>query len=221
MAENSNLTLAAKIAKVAAEIGPIEKDGFNNEQRYKFIEYAAVAAQIRKKQAEVGIAIIPQINSYACQQIKTAKGRSGFHYLLDMTFTIVNTDDSSDKQEVKWFGESTDFGDKGINKAITSAVKYFAMRLYNISEKDEKEADQETPEMAEVVQGDQQPSQKTCRVDFNEVRTTVAELDSVTDLEDYWLSLGKLSDGQAKVLQGIFARRKKELQKPEAANVVE
>lgn len=51
----------------------------------------------------------------------------------------------------------------------------------------------------------------THKVDFGEVRTTVAELDSVTDLEDYWHSLGELSDGQAKILQSIFAKRKAEI----------
>lgn len=216
MSENSKLTLAAKIAKVAAEIGPIEKDGVNSQQKYRFIEYAAVAAEIRKKQAEVGIAIIPRIKSYTRDDIKTSKGGLGFHYLLSMEFEVINTEDENDRLTMDWIGEATDYGDKGINKAITSAVKYFAMRLYNISEKGEEEADNATPAMDDIVNRGPERRTPNRKVEFNEVRSAVATITNVPDLEEYWRSLGNLSDGQAKILQSIFAKRKSELIAPEA-----
>lgn len=203
------LNLAAKIAKISNEIGKIAKSGRNSEQGYAFIEYSVVAAEIRAKQAEVGVAIVPQIEEYTADKVATAKGRIGFHYLLNMTFEVINTDNPEDKIQVKWVGEATDYGDKGVNKAITSAVKYFIMRLYNISEKGEKEADADTPEINEVV--DSRTSEKSYKVDFKEVRETLPEIDSVDGLEDYWKSFGKISDKTAKFLQPMFAKRKAEL----------
>lgn len=214
MAEEK-LNLAAKIAKISAELKAMKKGGHNSQQHYNFIEYAAVAAEIRKKQFEVGIAIVPRIEGYSCDQVATSKGGSGFHYVLDMLFEVINTDNPEDRFQVKWLGEATDYGDKGINKAITSAVKYFIMRLYNISEKGEgddefaNEADENSPR-ADLI-NPQRKSSGSFKVDFGKIREDVPRLDTVEELESYWKSLGDVSVAQSKFLQPIFARRKKEL----------
>lgn len=206
------LNLAAKIAKIASEIGAIDKSGRNTQQGYKFIEYAVVAAEIRAKQAEVGVAIVPQIESYTCNEVRTAKGGAGFHYLLNMVFDVVNTDSPDDRMQVKWVGEATDYGDKGVNKAITSAVKYFIMRLYNISEKGEKEADEDTPEVSEVVSTTESvPASNANRIDLNTVRATLNEIDDIESLEEYWRSLGKMTEKQKTLFQKFFAKRKEQI----------
>lgn len=209
MAEGK-LNLAAKIAKISAEIGAISKSGRNSEQGYFFIEYAVVAAEIRAKQEEVGIAIVPQIESYTSDEVRTAKGRAGFHYLLSMTFDVINTDNPEDRMQVKWVGEATDYGDKGVNKAITSAVKYFIMRLYNISEKGEKEADAETPEVSEVV-STKETRIMASKIDLNTVKARLDKIDDVAALEDYWRSLGNMTKKQAEFFQQFFARRKEQI----------
>lgn len=210
MAEGK-LNLAAKIAKIASEIGAIDKSGRNTQQGYKFIEYAVVAAEIRAKQAEVGVAIVPQIESYTCSEVRTAKGGAGFHYLLNMIFDVVNTDNPEDRMQVKWVGEATDYGDKGVNKAITSAVKYFVMRLYNISEKGEKEADEETPEVNEVVSTTESRASGANRIDLGTVKATLEEIDDVESLEEYWRSLGRMTEKQTAFFQKFFAKRKEQI----------
>ncbi len=58
------------------------------------------------------------------------------------------------------------------------------------------------------------PAQKrseVSKVDFNEIRTMLKELDTEEELNEYWRSLGKLSESQAKFLQRDFARRKAEI----------
>lgn len=208
---DTKLSLAAKIAKIASEIGAINKSGRNSEQGYYFIEYAAVAAEIREKQAEAGVAIVPQIESYTCSEVRTAKGRAGFHYLLTMTFEVINTEDTNDRIQAKWVGEATDYGDKGVNKAITSAVKYFIMRLYNISEKGEKEADEDTPEVSEVVSTTASRATETNRIDLNTVKETLDMIDDVEALEEYWRSLGRMTEKQKALFQKFFAKRKEQI----------
>lgn len=206
MAEsNEKLSLAAKIAKISSEIGVVDKSGRNAQQGYKFIEYAQVAVEVRIIQAKYSVAVIPRVEDYTCDQIKTPKGGIGFHYILKMVFKVINADNSDDFMEVNWLGEATDYGDKGINKAETSALKYFLMRLYNISEKNEKEADAETLEAVDI--------QKNEKIDFKfltKVRGRLPLLNSVEDLEAYWKEL-KLSSKYQSLLKKDFARRKEEI----------
>jgi|GEM_PF-2738903 len=147
MAEKTS-TLATKLAQIGKEIGAVSKSGRNSSQSYNFIEYAEVAGRIRSLFAEKNIIIAPSVEEIiSSDAIANSRGGRGYHYILKMKFTVINGDDPSDIIERNWLGEAVDFGDKGINKAETSAVKYFIMRLFNISEKGEEEADSKSPEL--------------------------------------------------------------------------
>lgn len=214
MAEAKNLS--AKIAAIAKEIGAIAKDGKNEQQGYAFIEYAQVAAKARELQAKHGIAIVPTIKSYESTEVRNKYGNIGYHYLIKLNFTVVNVDDQNDQIVVDWIGEATDFGDKGINKAITSGAKYFMMRLYNISEKGEKEADNITPDPIVDKTSAPKPASKSHskrKVDWekvNEIKAMVKEFDDIKALQGYWKEL-KLSEEYVKILKPCFSVRKKEL----------
>ncbi len=209
MAETKEaLSLPAKIAKIAAELGPISKSGVNAQQHYKFIENGSVTAKVRDLQDKYGVAVIPAVEEYICDEVRGKEGKIGFHYIVKMLFRVIDTDNPEATYEARWLGEATDFGDKGINKAETSATKYFYMKLYNISEKGEDDPDKDTPDPIEDLK---QQAPKTSRIDFSEVRKTLAEIETVEDLEEYWRSLGALSDNQSKFLQRDFAKRKGEI----------
>lgn len=144
------LTLAAKLAKIGQAVGAIEKSGVNQQQRYNFIPYSEVAARTREQLAKNNVAIVPMVTEVERDEVRTRNGSVGYHYILKMEFTI--TDGDSDSRIVsEWFGESTDYGDKGINKAITSGTKYFLMRLFNVSEAESEDADATTPEEASEI----------------------------------------------------------------------
>lgn len=141
-------TLATKLAKIGAEIGAVSKSGKNFEQKYNYIEYSVVAGKIRELFNKYNVSIVPNVDDVIVDNITSKYGSAGYHYLLKMTFTIINGDDLADKQVAHWVGESSDYGDKGINKAETAGVKYFLMRLFNVSEKGDEDADGATPEPA-------------------------------------------------------------------------
>lgn len=151
MANNDKMTLAAKLARIGKEIGTVDKSGRNTQQNYNYIEYGVVAGRIRELFDTYGVIIIPSVDDYQVDEITNKYGNRGYHYTLKMSFKLINGDDAEDNTTATWLGESADYGDKGINKAETSGTKYFLMRLFNVSEKGEEEADSKSPEIEKTT----------------------------------------------------------------------
>lgn len=211
MAETEKLSLATKLALIGKELGATAKAGKNAEQGYKFIEYAAVSGKMRDLLANYRIIIVPTVVDYEKDTVSTARGTTGFHYVVQMRFTAINGDDPDDRIEATWLGESTDYGDKGINKAETSGTKYFYMRLLNISEKSDEDADKTTPEEATDIRANRSKS----RLDFDTVRMQVNAIDDLKSLTEFYkgLPLGTLNEKQKAVIDRIFGDRRKELER--------
>lgn len=150
--DSSALNLYQKIAAITGEIGAIKKDGHNREQGYAFIEYAAVAGQLRELLAKYRVVIDPQMakaSEHVRETVTTSKGGTGYHVLIDFNMVMINADKPEEQISTPWTGEATDYGDKATTKAATSAVKYYLMRKLNISEKGD-DPDKDSPEQAEV-----------------------------------------------------------------------
>lgn len=152
MSETKIKSLASKLAAIGKEIGAVDKSGRNTQQNYAYIEYGVVAGKIRELFDKYGIIIIPSVDGIQQDEITNKYGGKGYHYVLTMTFTLINGDDKEDREIATWSGEASDYGDKGINKAETAGTKYFLMRLFNVSEKGDEDADKNTPpEMVETA----------------------------------------------------------------------
>lgn len=193
------LTLAAKLAAIGARVGKVQKGGYNKEQKYNYIEYAEVASRVRELLDEYRVAIVPNVTKLERDVVTSRNGGSGNHYLVYMEFEIVDGDAPEATIMVPWVGESTDWGDKGVNKAITSATKYFLMRLFNVSEKGEVEADKESPTMAAI---------KTANVQELERKVLAAE--SVDELTALWKSTN-VAAVDREYVTALFSARKEEL----------
>ena len=208
-------TLAAKIAAISKDLGAIKKGGHNGEQHYDFIEYAAVSGKIRELLDKHGVAIIPSVIDYERDDVKSQRGATGYHYTLKMHFTVINADDPQDRIESDWLGESTDWGDKGINKAETAGTKYFYMRTFNISEKSDadNDPDNQNNAAAESKPAKQKNYKANSKLDFNKIRETCAAIDDIESLEDYWREVAELkpSQGALPYIKDIFGKRKAEL----------
>ena len=135
---HSELNIYQKLAAITGAIGVVEKGGTNTEQKYAFIEYAAVAGKLRVLFAEYGVVIVPRMAKFAdwnTEEITTKYGSKGINVRVPFEFEIVNADAPEDSFKVDWIGEAADYGDKATNKAATAALKYYLMRQFNISEK--------------------------------------------------------------------------------------
>lgn len=203
-------SLAAKIATISKDLGAIAKAGHNAEQNYDFIEYAAVSGKMRELLDKHGVAIYPEGSEIVISDQVTSKyGKAGYHFVLKMQFKVVNADDREDYEIRTWFGEATDYGDKGINKAETSGTKYFYMRLFNISEKGDAANDPDGQDNASTAK-----PVKDTETDFTAIKETISAIDDVDSLKEYYQTLDitkKLPATQNRI-NGMISKRKKELE---------
>lgn len=206
----STKTLASRITEISKELGAIAKTGKNDQQHYDFIEYAVVSGKMRELLQKHGVAIIPAVSGFEKEVITSGNNRTGFHYVLTMHFTAINADDPTDRIESDWLGEASDYGDKGVNKAETAGTKYFYMRLFNISEKGEQEADQFTPEPMKMVA----PAGHNPELDFETIKEHLDMLDDMESVKSYYEELRKHSQtpAQQKAINAFFNRKKRELE---------
>lgn len=195
MAETQQLNLYQKLAKITGEIGVIAKDGNNQQQKYKYIEYETIAGKFRELFSKYGVVLIPSMVEQERSAITTSRGSSGVSTVCHFEFTVVNADKPDDRFVVKWQGEAADYGDKATNKAATAAVKYYLMRQFNISSKGDEDPDSQTPEVA-------QKQQKPAMASVRQI-TAVSKLlanKGVTSGDDRKAILGAAIGGKGAVL---------------------
>lgn len=198
MASNDKKTLAAKLARIGKEIGTVDKSGRNTQQNYNYIEYGVVAGRIRELFDTYGVIIIPSVDEYQADEITNKYGNRGYHYTLKMSFKIINGDDANDTITATWLGESADYGDKGINKAETSGTKYFLMRLFNVSEKGEEEADSKSPEIENITRVVKQRENgmvsefEFTAEEITDAKTKLRMSKDLNELKSVFITLGKI-----------------------------
>ena len=195
MAETQQLNLYQKLAKITGEIGVIAKDGNNQQQKYKYIEYETIAGKFRELFSKYGVVLIPSMVEQERSAITTSRGSSGVSTVCHFEFTVVNADKPDDRFVVKWQGEAADYGDKATNKAATAAVKYYLMRQFNISSKGDEDPDSQTPE---VAQKQQKPAMASVRQIVEVSKRLAAK--GVTSDEDRKAILGAAIGGKGAVL---------------------
>lgn len=185
-------SLASKLAAIGKEIGAVDKSGKNQQQNYNYIEYGVVAGRIRELFDKYGVIIVPSVESVTQDEITNKYGGKGYHYILHMTFMLINGDDPDDREIASWLGEASDYGDKGVNKAETAGTKYFLMRLFNVSEKGDEDADRTTPEQM----SDTRPvvDKKDGRdMAIAEAKIKLAMAQSMTELKATYAKLGAIA----------------------------
>lgn len=144
MAEEQIKTIIKKLTRIMAEIGPVEKTGWNNFNKYKYTTEADVQAITSKKMAKENLMLIPFEVSHETKEVTTRKGNVEQLYTGTWDFSIEDGD-SGEKIVVRVSGQGQDNGDKAAFKALTGAHKYALMKLFQISTGDDPERDAEAP----------------------------------------------------------------------------
>lgn len=186
--ENEPMSLASKLARIGKEIGTVDKSGQNLQQKYRYIEYSVVAGRIRELLDKYHVIIIPNVDNIQQDTITNKYDNKGYHYILQMTFTLINGDNPDDREVASWLGEASDYGDKGINKAETSGTKYFLMRLFNVSEKGEEEADSASIEMKNT-----KPMDSIKKQAIAESKVKLSMCSDLEELKKVYISLGEIT----------------------------
>lgn len=148
--------LYKKLLAITEEIGKIAKTGKNMQQGYNFIEQALIVAEVRVQLAKHGVMIIPETVSRRVDRydVVRSSGKAGVdvHVNVVSRYTIINADDPAERFTAEWdAGEAIDSGDKATNKAVTASDKYFLMKLFKISDKDDPDSESPALEPASVA----------------------------------------------------------------------
>lgn len=139
---NHEKSLTTRMLAVASAIGAVEATGTNKHFHYAFLEEAVVVAEVRKHLNEHRV-----LFRAAIDRVESRVVGDSLHTLVYMTLSFINADNPEDRMDQPWVGEALDKGDKGLAKAITSAVKYFLIKFLLIPKQgDDPEHDATTDE---------------------------------------------------------------------------
>lgn len=136
--DDKGLSLYAKLAQVTAEVGYVQKRGYNDFHKYAYVTEADLVDAVREKLAARNVILIPSAPSVT---------REGNLTTVTMSFTFCDGD-SNQTLTAEWAGTGEDKGDKGLYKAYTGAVKYFLMKTFLIPTGDDPEGDTGTDRRA-------------------------------------------------------------------------
>lgn len=144
------------IATVMKETKAIAKAQKNEQQGFMFRGIDAIMNELHDLFANNGVFILPEVLEYNVSE-KTTRGGSILYYTRTKVKYHFTAEDASEVCTVN-VGEAMDSGDKGMNKAMSAALKYALMQMLLIPTKENKDPDASTPEetrpqtIAEVVQ---------------------------------------------------------------------
>lgn len=126
--------LIQKLVDASKLIKAIQKDGQNKYQSYSFQSESAIKAVVKSAIETVGIVIVPTYEITNRESWTNNKGTVNHVIEVMGQFTIT---DGNDQIVGQMPGTGMDTGDKAVQKASTSAQKYFYKQLFNITDKDE------------------------------------------------------------------------------------
>lgn len=143
------MSVGEAVARVAAEVGAINKDETNREQGFKFRSIEAITDKVRPLLARHGVVIVPSVVSFEYSEQVSKGGARGIRCVANMAYQVAGPDGT-------WFsggmlGEAVDYGDKSTSKAVQMAFKYFLTELLTIGSGD-AEADLHTPDLGQVAE---------------------------------------------------------------------
>jgi hypothetical protein len=134
------MNLRAKLAEVRRRIGYIQKRGLNERHKYRYVTAADIAGAVGDLLAELGVVIIPSLESISYIPSRNAAGQVDRIARVVMTYTFTNVD-NGEAVTVKVPGEGLDDGDKATYKAMTGALKYALLQSFLLASGDDPEDD--------------------------------------------------------------------------------
>lgn len=127
MSEQTQL-IHKKMADVLADTVPVEKNGYNQQQGFKFRSIDDTVASVRRALIKHNVAILPEVLSIEKSTYQTAKGSTMNVADVLVMYTFVAEDGSSVTTSMA--GTAADSGDKAVSKAISMAQKYLFFNTF-------------------------------------------------------------------------------------------
>lgn len=136
--EPSLASLYRKLAAVSGAIGAVEKDGRNQDQKYRYPTPASVMSAVKPLLGEHKLAIVPHLIEFV--EIDTGqRSQGGKPFMLNrvtMHYHLLDGE-SGESLVVPWQAQAGTYGDdKGLAKAQTIALRTFLIQLFQIPAED-------------------------------------------------------------------------------------
>jgi hypothetical protein len=128
-----------KLAKIAGEIGSINKTERNKEQGFNFRSIEQITEKARPLLAKEGVSTAPRMISLEHSEVTAKSGARGYRAVVVMEYTFTaGSDDSSVTTSMP--GEAVDYGDKSTSKAVQMAYKYALTQVLQVGSGDDPDA---------------------------------------------------------------------------------
>lgn len=120
--------IASKMAAVLADTQPVEKNGMNQQQGFKFRSIDDTVASVRKALIKHNVAIVPEVVNVEKSTYQTKSGA-----VMNVSDVLVNysfiAEDGS-AVVATMAGQASDSGDKAVSKALSMAFKYLCFQTF-------------------------------------------------------------------------------------------
>lgn len=127
------------IAAIMRETKAIAKGEKNEQQGFMFRGIDAVMNELHDLFANNGVFILPEVLDYNVTEKVTGRGTILYYTRAKVKYHFI-AEDSSEVFSIN-VGEAMDSGDKGMNKAMSIALKYALMQMLLIPTKESKDPD--------------------------------------------------------------------------------
>lgn len=138
-----------KMTSILKETKAITKSEKNQQQGFKFRGIDNVMNDLHELFAKNDVFILQEVQDFTVDARPTAKGGTLFYTRATIKFRYMTTDGSC--VETVNVGEAMDSGDKGMNKAMSIALKYSLLQMFLIPTEEPKDPDRDTPEETDYL----------------------------------------------------------------------
>ena len=120
--------IASKMAAVLADTQPVEKNGMNQQQGFKFRSIDDTVASVRKALIKHNVAIVPEVVNSEKSTYQTKSGAVMNVSDVLVNYSFIAEDGSSVVATMA--GQASDSGDKAVSKALSMAFKYLCFQTF-------------------------------------------------------------------------------------------
>lgn len=135
----STPNIYARLASINSDIKAITKDRRNTTQNFNFRGIDDVMNELHGIFVKNEVFIIPEVMEYSTRDRASVKGANLIFTHVRIRFTFYAPDGSSVSSQV--VGEAMDTADKGMNKAMSIALKYCLLQMFLIPTEEQKDPD--------------------------------------------------------------------------------
>lgn len=139
------MNLYEKLLTMQTKVDGLIKDGKNTSDKYDFASDENVLDRFRPMMDELGLLLIPRVESAQLHEGATRTGTTRF--LTELRLVMVWHDvESGEELAVPWYAQGVDLaGEKGVGKAFTYGEKYFLLKFFHVpTRRDDPDNDKRT-----------------------------------------------------------------------------